>query len=1269
MRGNALVLTCTVAVIVLGLPGRGLSGSAQADQSADDSVQALLDTALTRTSVGDHGGAEAACREALQTFPDSEAKVRLTLGEVYLNQGRFAEAIGEAERAYGAAWESAAPGDLTWRAVDAKEAWAAAEGDFYQELAQLRRQVASDADASAVVRAECRIGDLLLGIGRSAEAAEQCWSVVRKYPWNTDGVLQAAGQLQGVYLQQGRRGAAPAAPLADWQARTLGRAVGQEAGEPSAIRSKCREIIATRPEWECEARLTLAEAWCLAGKPRRAQQEAMRALTLAATDPVRPRRLVEARRALERATLAREATPDASAAGLLEGADAALRSRIEELQNAASRARTMRGILESQMGIVDALSEGGLEGEAVRRCWEMLADRQGSDEAVWQIVHRLVPTYLEALPASTRAGGGEAASGPAVGADPLGRDRETVLALAGRCEELLTAGKGQEVALRLLLAELRYLLGDYASACAGARLAYVAAQDGPTEVADDLAAAALALLGAAEARERFHGQIASFDARIAAVSEPSELVDMRFELGRLQMRAGRPVDAVEQYAQVLTSGGAGELAAARSLRGMEEACAALGTTVPEGDQRFEADAALAEAVALQRRGWLLLAAEAAEEAAGAPGATYGAHLLLADLHYRLGQFERASHEAQKALRAADDSPSRPVRLLQAARVYVRSLEAQAKVDRPFSQILELVLADGTAAVCQKAVLDHGDRWGVAALAAETLRGVYAEADLPGMGRDGDELFEGTDELAPALDHMRAGRHDDAVRVCQQLLADGVPVAHEARLLLTEAYGRAGQLDDARAAAVAAFREAVASEVPARIVEAAEAVARVTDRMSVAASKDAVGSGGASAGAHAEGDAASYLDVLERLQEAGQSEMVLLVAFPRCRQLAAAQGAQGYDGAFGAFLRAALLLHRHISDAMTHTASEPAPTAQRLRDDADRLYRQGQGRTPKRPSDLAELPASDQEMLRLFERCLLLALDGRMIASWRRQAGDLREDDMKSAWAGYLMAQLLLTRDDAQMAEDVATLSEDMATVTVLAEFAARASQVGRKKAAAALYGEAAAKSEDPAVAAAALKRQADVFVELREVGRAIESYGRIARDYPQAPGAAGAKLQAAKLLASEWKSYGAAAEECKELRRLFPESAEAVEAEFLTGQFYYLDHSYDKAIEALEAALARHRRRKGTANAKLLLAMSHMGGQDTDRALTILGEIVAENVEPSAAARAQYLIGYVQLTQQEYAEALEAFRELKEMFPDSEEAAKAERLIERLDKAVTEVED
>lgn len=411
----------------------------------------------------------------------------------------------------------------------------------------------------------------------------------------------------------------------------------------------------------------------------------------------------------------------------------------------------------------------------------------------------------------------------------------------------------------------------------------------------------------------------------------------------------------------------------------------------------------------------------------------------------------------------------------------------------------------------------------------------------------------------------------------------------------------------------------------------------------------------------DGTADTSIERVESLLDAGQPREALAAALPRFRALVGQRWRK--DMAWTSFIADWVVLDKRAAASMAKAASGPSggkthPADVRLQ--AERWFRAAQASLPRGLSEHAGLDTETRRFLKLLEQSVYTSVEEDLLAQLKETGKGLQSDAARTALADFALGQMLLLRNPTELTQRMESLPDALRTAAQIEEFGDFSAQVKRFGEAAALYELAADRATESGAAAACLKKEGDAYAQMTETGKAVDSFRRLVDCYPDATCAAAAQLQVARLTASEWKSYGAAVGECEKLIKEFPESKEAVEADFLTGQYHYLEGAYDKAAKSLQGAIERHKAVVNTANAEILLALCYANQDDMDRAAQVLRAVAARDSDAAAASKAQYTLGYLLLTHQRYDEAASALRELQRRYPDSEYAKKAGPLVDRL---------
>jgi TolA-binding protein len=423
--------------------------------------------------------------------------------------------------------------------------------------------------------------------------------------------------------------------------------------------------------------------------------------------------------------------------------------------------------------------------------------------------------------------------------------------------------------------------------------------------------------------------------------------------------------------------------------------------------------------------------------------------------------------------------------------------------------------------------------------------------------------------------------------------------------------------------------------------------------------------------------------LERLYQDKQYERAVAWGFSIYRKLVGDKTAESSVQDFGFLLAASLEAHKRAAQGLAHAEYRTSLTAQQIRRQVEGYYEEAQKLGVKQPlrlsgltaklgihrrPDLSDFPEGPQKFLAVFLRCVWLDGDSRLAQLCQDAAAQLTDARAQLALADYLLAYTLLTRDDDQVVDDVQLLPAGLTTSAQLAEYADFAYRLKRLNAAVHLWDVAARKAADGNTAVGYLLKRAEILLALRGAGEGIEAYRRVVEEYRHLPGAADAQLQVIKLLAFQWNRYGDAARECRLLMDLFPGTPQAVQAEFMVAQLYYLARDYDRAKVALEGVIRKYAGQPWVVNARLLLGFTYLEEDNTAEARALFREIARLDVDEEAAAQAQLYLGYVALIERNYARALREFRELAQRSPQSTYARQTERYIEVLSCVVGEPE-
>jgi len=846
------------------------------------------------------------------------------------------------------------------------------------------------------------------------------------------------------------------------------------------------------------------------------------------------------------------------------------------------------------------------------------------------------------------------------------------------CRSLLTTYPDQECYVRLMLAEVYGGQGRFEDAVEEATKVLEIAGKEPAN-ADAVEAAREAVERFSKRNEEFNREAAELKQVMDSAQEREQYLDAKSRLAYLALTFGKADMASKACAEIVAERlGIGAKGPAqmnvldKAFVMLQVVCKQLAAEGQMGDEIFAGIQELVPALEYRRGGDYQQAAEICRQVIQHSAEHRNqARLLLAETHYLQGQFDRAVEESLDAVRSLVDGRVPRGQIAEGVRGYTRFATAFAttyySLRMPFIAVMENAKPEGVAELYKAAVVDYHSRADVVQFAIERLETLYSDLGMVVEAREGDERFQGVEALSGALELKASNKYEPATAACKEVLASASGPWHEARLLLAELCWLQGDREGATLEAVAAFKEA--SEEPSNashVVEAGRAIARF---------------------AQAGGLDAETVAELQRLRLSGQSQMGLVFALPLCEKIIAercgkvvAEGVGSFKSeTFPTCFEAALKMRVRAVDHVARVPREPGAEKDQTREEVARFYSEVLEDIPQAwhrevqllpeapdPACRLQLTGLDEAESRFLEemrRCFFLELD-RSLADLPDTEGSVGVAGDDLALADWVLAFMLLTREDAQVVEDFRLLPERFKTAPQLAEFGRFAVGTGHIAVAAPMYQEAAAKAAQPEDAAAYLVEQGGLLRGLKEPGEALKVFRRVVEEFPQASAAPGAQMRIVRLFQEEWKSPITAVEECRRLVELFPESAEAVRAEFLIGQLFYLDRSYEDAVVALEAAIGKYRDTYDVGNARLLLAMSYTGAGKSTKGLAVLREVVRDYPTQEVGSRAQYLIGQFYLGQQDYAKALEEFRELLRRYPESEYAARVKQLTERLQEAV-----
>jgi len=136
-------------------------------------------------------------------------------------------------------------------------------------------------------------------------------------------------------------------------------------------------------------------------------------------------------------------------------------------------------------------------------------------------------------------------------------------------------------------------------------------------------------------------------------------------------------------------------------------------------------------------------------------------------------------------------------------------------------------------------------------------------------------------------------------------------------------------------------------------------------------------------------------------------------------------------------------------------------------------------------------------------------------------------------------------------------------------------------------------------------------------GKTVETYRTLGRELRHRPEAPKWLLKVVHIQMRKWNAYDAAADACRELMHLFPESGEAREAQYLQALCWYLQGKYDSAVALLEKFI-KVQTDSLTLQGQCLLAVCYFSEGDYKKAAEQFESIACSHQDIDVASRAQY---------------------------------------------------
>ncbi len=193
-----------------------------------------------------------------------------------------------------------------------------------------------------------------------------------------------------------------------------------------------------------------------------------------------------------------------------------------------------------------------------------------------------------------------------------------------------------------------------------------------------------------------------------------------------------------------------------------------------------------------------------------------------------------------------------------------------------------------------------------------------------------------------------------------------------------------------------------------------------------------------------------------------------------------------------------------------------------------------------------------------------------------------------------------------------------------------------------------------------MEEMASIYLEMADHQKAIGIYERIVKQAFDTLDAHKAQFKIIDIYAEQLKLYDKAIEECQKFLKMFPDSTQVSEIEFLIGKLAYIDADYASVTGQMDSFQRKYPNSPHVGQAMMFAALSRMSeGIDSD-AIDRFTEIIQKYPNSDLAARSKLLIGYIHVSGQKYSRALETFKQLIEQYPKSQYVERAKSFVERL---------
>ena len=183
-----------VLIVLSGMVGT-LACPSHAQGAVANTAEGQLQKAVEYLGYGEYQLAAQACEQIITSYPAYEWRARQVLAEAYYGQGRFEQAIQQAELALEKV-SQLYPDDSQQiaEAQAERERLVAAQQNFTKGVEELQKIIAARPGSAEAIAAEVQLGDVLLVYGRRQQAIEQYEKIIDDFPSVVE-VVRAAKRL------------------------------------------------------------------------------------------------------------------------------------------------------------------------------------------------------------------------------------------------------------------------------------------------------------------------------------------------------------------------------------------------------------------------------------------------------------------------------------------------------------------------------------------------------------------------------------------------------------------------------------------------------------------------------------------------------------------------------------------------------------------------------------------------------------------------------------------------------------------------------------------------------------------------------------------------------------------------------------------------------------------------------------------------------------------------------------------------------------------